>query len=64
MHILVMPGTSSRASFGDLSSQTAERKAEITELMREGGIDLQALKEDQGMSDVDDFDFICQIAYG
>ena len=42
----------------------AERKAEITELMREGGIDLQALKEDQGMSDVDDFDFICHIAYG
>ena len=41
-----------------------ERKAEITELMREGGIDLQALKEDQGMSDVDDFDFICHIAYG
>lgn len=42
----------------------AERKAEITELMRESGIDLQALKEDQGMTDVDDFDFICHIAYG
>ena len=43
---------------------TAERKAEITELMRESGIDLQSLKEDQGMNDVDDFDFICHIAYG
>ena len=42
----------------------AERKVEITELMRENGIDLQALKHDQGMDDVDDFDFICHIAYG
>ena len=42
----------------------AERKVEITELMRENGIDLQALKHDQGMDDVDDFDFICYIAYG
>ena len=42
----------------------AEKKAEITELLRESGIDLQALKEDQGMADVDDFDFICYIAYG
>lgn len=42
----------------------AEKKAEITELLRESGIDLQALKEDQGMADVDDFDFICHIAYG
>lgn len=41
----------------------AERKAEITDLMRESGIDLQALKEEQGMADVDDFDFICHIAY-
>ena len=42
----------------------AEKKAEITELLRESGIDLQALKEEQGMADVDDFDFICHIAYG
>ncbi len=41
-----------------------ERKGEIAEMMRESGIDLQALKEDQGMTDVDDFDFICHIAYG
>ncbi len=42
----------------------AEKKAEITELLRESGIDLQALKHDQHMDDVDDFDFICYIAYG
>ena len=42
----------------------AEKKAEITDLLLENGIDLQALKEDQGMADVDDFDFICHIAYG
>ena len=42
----------------------AERKTEIPDLMREAGIDLQALKQDQGMADVDDFDFICHLAYG
>lgn len=42
----------------------AEKKAEITDLLRESGIDLQALKHDRGMDDVDDFDFICHIAYG
>ena len=42
----------------------AERKAEISDLMREAGIDLQALKQEQGMAEVDDFDFICHLAYG
>ena len=42
----------------------AEKKAEISDLLRESGIDLQALKEDQNLEDVDDFDFICHIAYG
>ena len=42
----------------------AEHKTQIAELLRENGIDLQALKHDQGMDDVDDFDFICYIAYG
>ena len=42
----------------------AECKSQITELLRDYGIDLQALKEEQGMTDVDDFDFICHIAYG
>ena len=42
----------------------AERKAEITDLLRDNGIDLQALKADQQMTDVDDFDFIIHLAYG
>lgn len=42
----------------------AEKKAEITDLLRESGIDLQALKQDRNMDEVDDFDFICHIAYG
>ncbi|MDE7148805.1 MAG: DEAD/DEAH box helicase family protein [Bacteroidales bacterium] len=43
---------------------TTERKAEITEILKEAGIDITALKQDQNMEDVDDFDFICHIAYG
>lgn len=42
----------------------AEKKTEITDLLREVGIDLEVLKQDQGLGDVDDFDFICYIAYG
>lgn len=42
----------------------AERKSEVSEMLRESGIDLQALKHDLGMDDVDDFDFICHVAYG
>ena len=42
----------------------AEKKTEISDMMRESGIDLQALKEEQGMADVDDFDFIIHLAYG
>lgn len=44
--------------------QDEDRKAVIDEALREVGIDLQTLKADQGMEDVDDFDFICHIAYG
>ena len=42
----------------------AERKAEITDMLRESGIDLYLLKAEQGMNDVDDFDFIIHLAYG
>ena len=43
---------------------TAEDKKEtIKELFLSRGIDLEAIKADEGMSDVDDFDFICHIAY-
>jgi type I restriction enzyme R subunit len=41
-----------------------KRKAVIDESLKEVGIDLQALKDSQGMSEVDDFDFICYVAYG
>ena len=41
----------------------AEKKTEIASMLKESGIDLQALKVDQGMADVDDFDFICHIAF-
>lgn len=38
-------------------------KSEIREMLLERGIDLSAMKADQGMTDVDDFDFICHVAY-
>lgn len=41
-----------------------KRKSEIAEMLKEAGIDLAALKHDRNMDDVDDFDFICHIAYG
>ena len=40
-----------------------EKKTKIQELFRERGIDLEQIKADEGMSDVDDFDFICHIAF-
>lgn len=40
-----------------------EKKDKIRALFRERGIDLEALKADQGMADVDDFDFICHVAF-
>ncbi len=41
-----------------------EKKEEISKLLKERGIDLEQIKRDQNMSDVDDFDFICHVAYG
>lgn len=47
-----------------ISQWTAEEKKEaIKDLLREQGIDLEQMKADQNMTDVDDFDFICHIAY-
>lgn len=40
-----------------------DKKETIRELLRNQGIDLEAIKADQGMSDVDDFDFICHVAF-
>lgn len=40
-----------------------KRKEKIRELFQERGIDLDQLKRDKDMDDVDDFDFICHIAF-
>ena len=40
-----------------------EKKTEIRNLLREKGVDLNTLKHDMGMDEVDDYDFICHIAY-
>ena len=40
-----------------------EKKKKIQELLASKGIDLEAMKADQHMSDVDDFDFICHVAF-
>lgn len=40
-----------------------EKKEVIRDLLHDQGIDLEQIKADQGMSDVDDFDFICHVAY-
>lgn len=42
----------------------SDKKEAINQSFMAMGIDLNALKMDQGMSDVDDFDFICYVAYG
>lgn len=45
------------------SWNSEEKKRTISELFKEHGIDIQALKESQGMCDIDDFDFIIHIAF-
>ena len=40
-----------------------EKKEQIRDLLLERGIDLELLKSDQNMADVDDFDFICHVAF-
>lgn len=40
-----------------------KKKSDIHEMLKEKGIDLALLKAEQGMEDVDDFDFICHIAF-
>lgn len=44
--------------------KTSDKKKTIEESFMAMGIDIEALKADQGMEDVDDFDFICYVAYG
>lgn len=40
-----------------------KKKAKIRELLLEKGINLELLKAEQKMSNVDDFDFICHVAF-
>lgn len=40
-----------------------EKKEAIREILRGQGIDLEQMKVDLNMSDVDDFDFICHVAF-
>lgn len=44
--------------------KASDKKKTIEESFMAMGIDLKALKTEQGMEDVDDFDFICYVAYG
>ena len=47
-----------------ISKWTSEEKKEANrELLKEQGIDLEQMKAEQGMTDVDDFDFICHVAF-
>ncbi|MBQ8691414.1 MAG: DEAD/DEAH box helicase family protein [Phascolarctobacterium sp.] len=39
------------------------KKVEIQALFKQRGIDLEMLKKDKDMADVDDYDFICHIAF-
>ena len=40
-----------------------EKKEQIRNLLHDRGIDLEMLKAEQNMTDVDDFDFICHVAF-
>ncbi len=40
-----------------------EKKEQIRNLLRARGIDLEQMKTDQNMTEVDDFDFICHVAF-
>ena len=40
-----------------------DKKESIRDLLLERGIDLEAMKKSQGLDEVDDFDFICHVAF-
>lgn len=57
-----------RGEFSSLDSFIREwrrnpDKEQMRNMLLERGIDLEMLKAEMGMSDVDDFDFICHLAY-
>lgn len=60
--------TNIRGEYGSLDQfirywSGLQKKEAISQLLKERGIDLDALKKDQGMEDVDDYDFICHVAF-
>ena len=57
-----------RGHYGDLSKfirtwSEADKKEAIAEALAQQGIDLDKLKHDMQLDDVDDYDFICHVAY-
>lgn len=54
------------ASLSDFINKwnSLDKKEEIRKALETMGIDLEKLKRDQNLADVDDFDFICHIVYG
>ena len=61
--------TNIRGEYASLSDfiykwKSSDKKEEIEKSFAEMGIDLTALKKNKEMEDVDDFDFICYVAYG
>lgn len=57
-----------QGTFGSLSAfintwNKEDKKKVIADILAKQGIDLDKLKKSQHMEDVDDFDFICHIAY-
>ena len=57
-----------RGNYADLGAfvrkwSETEKKEAITQELREHGIDLDQLKKEQNMEEVDDFDFITHVAY-
>lgn len=57
-----------RGDYADLQTflrkwSETEKKEAISEELKTRGIDLEKMKEDQHMEDVDDFDFITHVAY-
>ena len=68
-HVIDYTRTNIKGEYASLSDfiskwKASDKKKTIEESFTTTGIDLKALKADQGMKDVDDFDFICYVAYG
>ena len=57
-----------RGQYGDLAKfintwSETDKKEAISEALAQQGIDLEKLKHDMKMDEVDDYDFICHVAY-